>query len=80
MPRAARKLSESGIYHVMMRENDRQRIFLDEEDRWKWLSLLERYKSVSQFELFAYCLIQRNSIWKCQRSVVQGSQIRLPLR
>ena len=57
MSRAARKLSESGIYHVMLRGNDRQKVFLEEEDRQYWISLLNRYKSVSQFELYAYCLM-----------------------
>lgn len=35
MPRSARKGSVYGIYHVMMREINRQAIFDDDEDcRW----------------------------------------------
>ncbi len=66
MPRAARKPSERGIYPVMLRGNDRQNVFLDEEDRQYWVSLLKRYKPVSQFELFAYCLM--------------GNHMHIPLR
>ena len=32
MPRQARKKSESGIYHVMLRGINQQQIFEDEED------------------------------------------------
>ena len=33
MPRQARKKSESGIYHIMLRGINRQQIFEDDEDR-----------------------------------------------
>ena len=37
MPRHARRRSESGIYHVMLRGINRQVIFLDDEDCEKYL-------------------------------------------
>ena len=37
MPRQARKKSESGIYHVMLRGINRQQIFEDEEDFQKFI-------------------------------------------
>jgi len=35
MARTVRKRSETGIYHIMLRENDRRELFLDDEDREK---------------------------------------------
>ncbi|MBQ6151862.1 MAG: transposase [Mogibacterium sp.] len=57
MARTARKLSESGIYHVMMRGINRQQIFFEESDYAYFIRLLGKYKSVSGYELFAYCLM-----------------------
>ena len=34
MPRSARKISDNGIYHVMLRGINRQDIFEDDEDRY----------------------------------------------
>jgi len=33
MPRTARKKSKSGIYHIMIREINRQDIFEDDDDK-----------------------------------------------
>lgn len=57
MPRQARKKSESGIYHVMLRGINRQQIFEDAEDYGKFLEIIEGGKAVSGFELYAYCLM-----------------------
>ena len=40
MARTARKKSESGIYHVMLRGIDRREIFLDDEDCQRFLDAL----------------------------------------
>lgn len=57
MPRQARRQSESGIYHVMLRGINRQQIFEDEEDIQKFISVLKECKAISEFKLFAYCLM-----------------------
>ncbi len=57
MPRQARKKSESGIYHIILRGNNRQKIFKDEEDHHRFLQTLKRYKEISGYELYAYCLM-----------------------
>jgi len=36
MPRKARKKSESGIYHIILRGQNRQIIFEDDEDKEKF--------------------------------------------
>lgn len=57
MPRAARKKSESGIYHVMLRGINHQVIFQGDEDCEKYLQCLEDCKALSGFTLHAYCLM-----------------------
>lgn len=57
MPRQARKKSESGIYHIMLRGVNRQQIFQDEEDSQKFLGVLKECKAISEFKLIAYCLM-----------------------
>ena len=57
MPRQARIKSESGIYHIMLRGINQQQIFEDEEDNLKFLSILSDYKLISEYELYAYCIM-----------------------
>jgi putative transposase len=57
MPRAARKKSESGIYHIMMRGINRQCIFHDEDDCSKFIQTIQDYKEKSGYEVYAYCLM-----------------------
>ena len=57
MPRQARKKSENGIYHVMLRSINQQQLFEDSEDFNKFLQVLKDCKAISEFHLFAYCLM-----------------------
>ena len=57
MPRAPRKKSSTGIYHVMLRGADRRIIFSDDEDCYKFLEAVQRAKKESGFQLYAYCLM-----------------------
>ena len=57
MPRAARKESKTGIYHIILRGINQQQIFEDEEDNTKFLQIVKDYKATSGFKLYAYCLM-----------------------
>ena len=57
MPRGPRKRSHSGIYHIMLRGTNKQRIFHDEEDYATFLEGLSKYRELCRFELYAYCLM-----------------------
>ena len=57
MSRNVRVSSESSIYHVILRGINKQQIFLDEEDYCYFTETLKRYKYVSGFKVFAYCLM-----------------------
>jgi putative transposase len=60
MARTARKRSQSGIYHVILRGINRQVIFEDDKDRAKLLETLKYYKDISKYEIFAYCLMDNH--------------------
>ena len=53
-------MSETDIYHVMLRGINGQDIFLDDEDRSKLLSVLRKYKPICGFEVYAYCLMDNH--------------------
>ena len=60
MPRQARRKSESGIYHIMLRGINKQEIFEDSEDFSKFLETLNKYKAISEYKVFAYCLMSNH--------------------
>ena len=57
MARNPRKISESGIYHVMLRGINRQNIFEEHEDFEKFIYLLKSYKRQCGYELYGWCLM-----------------------
>jgi len=61
MPRAARKKSASGIYHIIIRGINKQTIFSDEEDNDEFIRILSECKRVSGFDLYAYCLMENHA-------------------
>jgi putative transposase len=44
LPRNARNISESGVYHIMLRGINRQAIFEDDEDIQRLLETIVRFK------------------------------------
>ncbi len=57
MPRAARERSKTGFYHIILRGINRQGIFEDEEDSAEFLRTLIKYQKVSEYMIYAYCLM-----------------------
>lgn len=60
MPRKARKLSNTKIYHVVIRGMDHQTLFEETKDYIKYLDLLAFYKEECKFDLYAYCLMSNH--------------------
>ncbi len=50
MPRAARNKSSTGIYHIILKEINRQRIFKDKEDNQRFLEVIKTYRRISGYE------------------------------
>lgn len=57
MPRRARAISLTGIYHVMMRGINHQQIFYDERDYYKYLEILQQYSELAGYKVFAFSLM-----------------------
>ena len=60
MARQARIKSESGIYHIMLRGINKQKIFFDESDYKHFIKILIDCKRISKFNLYAYCLMDNH--------------------
>ena len=60
MARQARKKSETGIYHIMLRGVNKQIIFLEDEDYRMFIRYLGICKTISDFEIYAYCLMDNH--------------------
>jgi len=60
VPRYARQKSGNGIFHVMLRGINKQTIFEDDEDRERFLETIERYKKISKYVIYGYCLMSNH--------------------
>lgn len=60
MPRQARNHSATGIYHVMLRGIDKRLIFMDDEDKRKFMKGLAKAKEIAGFMLYGYCLMDNH--------------------
>lgn len=57
MPRIARQKSSTKVYHVILRGNAKQDIFLDEQDYGKFIKEICIIKEKYQCEVYVYCLM-----------------------
>lgn len=60
MPRMARQLSKTKVYHVIFRGNDKQNIFFDIQDYKKYLKEIKTIKEKYQCEILGYCLMSNH--------------------
>jgi putative transposase len=52
---------EGAFYHVIVRGNQRQRIFRDDRDRLHYLERVEHYRQRYQFRIYAYVLMPNHA-------------------
>lgn len=60
MARPLRIQFHGAFYHVIVRGNQKQAIFIDNNDRLKYLEFLSRYKKQHGFILYAYTLMRNH--------------------
>jgi REP element-mobilizing transposase RayT len=60
MPRIARLHSNIGIYHIMLRGNEKKDIFYDDEDRARFVETLIKMKADGNYQVYAYCLMDNH--------------------
>ncbi len=57
MARVARKRSKTGIYHIMLRGVNKQQIFHDDEDHFRFLEIVEETKDKANMKVYGWCLM-----------------------
>jgi len=60
LPRQARRLSGTGVYHIMLRGNEKKDIFIDPEDKGKVIQLLHAKKIKAEYLIYAYCIMSNH--------------------
>lgn len=60
MPRKKRVFCNSEIYHVILRGNNKQIIFLNDSDRIFFLSRIKKYAELELIEIYTYCLMDNH--------------------
>lgn len=76
MPRQARVRSITGIYHIMLRGIDKRDIFLENEDKLKFLECIERAKAKGNFKVLGYCLMDNHIHMLLKESEEIGTSIK----
>lgn len=61
MPRQQRDKSNTGYYHIMIRGNDRNDIFLDEQDKMHFIEILKTKKENNRYGLIAFCIMDNHA-------------------
>jgi len=57
MARKPRQYGDTGIYHIIIRGNNQENLFYDNEDRIFMLQRLRKYVKQLEIDLYAYCLM-----------------------
>ena len=60
MPRRARELSDSGVYHIFARGNNGNNIFIDDQDKDKYISLVKAAKEKYPISVYSYCIMDNH--------------------
>lgn len=60
MPRIARVCAEGYPHHITQRGNNKETVFIDNEDRRNYLKILQRYKNKYGLQISAYCLMNNH--------------------
>lgn len=69
------RIQDSGmIHHVIVRGNNSQDIFKDNNDRTRYLHLLHRYKKRFKFKILAYCFMDNHIHLLLKQSEIQLSK------
>lgn len=60
MARPLRLEMPGGLYHVLVRGNERRDVFRDDRDRTRYLERLAHYQQKFGFQVWAYCLMSNH--------------------
>ena len=57
MPNGPRTVLENALYHIMVRGNQKQKVFVEEADFEEYLFRMRRYKKKYKLSLYGFCLM-----------------------
>ena len=60
VPRNARQVSKTGVYHIMLRGNEQRDIFSDDADKLAFINFLDNKKVDEGCLIYAYCLMDNH--------------------
>lgn len=60
MPRKPRKESSTKIYHIIVRGNNRQFLFLNDEDKYFFTNRIFKYSEQLNISIYSYCLMENH--------------------
>lgn len=60
MPRTARVISETGMYHIIIRSLSEVDLFKEDEDKIMYLELMKKYQFKYGFGIYSYCLMSNH--------------------
>jgi len=72
---------ENGVYHIITRGNNQQDIFLDSDDRKRYLDTLLKYKPLFGYRVIVYCLMTNHlhlilkTLWPNLSHIMQRIQV-----
>jgi putative transposase len=61
MPRLPRKYDDIGIYHIMVRGNAKQDIFIDSQDKRKFIKTIIQKRIEGLFAIYAFCIMSNHA-------------------
>ncbi|MCB2353518.1 transposase [Clostridium estertheticum] len=61
MPRTARVKTDESIFHIMCKSISEVTLFKDDEDKKRYLLLIKKYKTLHNFKLYGYCLMDNHA-------------------
>ncbi|MBU3097707.1 transposase [Clostridium sp. DSM 17811] len=60
VPRTARVKTDESIFHIMCKSISEVTLFKDDEDKKRYLLLIKKYKTLHNFKLYGYCLMDNH--------------------
>lgn len=60
MARKPREHSETGLYHIIMRGNNKENIFFDDNDRYYFIKKMKFFSKKENISIYCYCLMSNH--------------------
>lgn len=75
MPRPHRLYIPDGVVHAASRGNRKAKIFLDDQDHFRFMDIMVKLKEKYQFRVYAYCLMTNHWHFLLKGGLVSPSKI-----